>query len=98
MKSYENNRNRIAGAVDNNSSGTWSPEKETSGKEAEIDTLRARIQFLEQFAPKDYYGAPNKKGKPKIFQRCGCYVSSHGRKPQFLNPDGNGYEQLEFDF
>ena len=75
-----------------------SNQNELNEKNAEIDRLRAKIQFLEQFAPKDYYGAPNKKGEPKTQIRRGCYVSSHGRRPQFLNPDENGYEQLEFDF
>ena len=75
-----------------------SNQNELNEKNAEIDRLRAKIQFLEQFAPKDCYGAPNKKGEPKTQIRRGYFTARNGRRPKFLNPDEIGYEQLEFDF
>lgn len=75
-----------------------SNKNELNEKDAEIDLLRSRIRFLEQFAPKDCYGAPNKKGEPKTQIRRGYFTARNGRMPKYLNPDGNGYEQLEFDF
>ena len=72
--------------------------EELSGKDAEIDMLRAKNKFLEQFAPKDDFGTPNRNGKPKVLIRRGCYTSRNGRNPKYPNPDKAGEEQLEFDF
>ena len=57
-------------------------------KEDEIAILRARNDFLEQFAPNDDYGKPNRNGKPRILMRRGYFTSRNGRKPKLLNPAG----------
>ena len=58
--------------------------------------LREKIEYLEQFIPKGEFGEPSSvNGKPKWRQRRGCYVSVNGRKPKRLNPDTNGYLQLD---
>lgn len=58
--------------------------------------LREKIEFLEQFIPKGEFGEPSSvNGKPKWRQRRGCYVSGNGSKPKRLNPDTNGYLQLD---
>ena len=58
--------------------------------------LREKNAYLEQFAPKDEFGDLNKEGKPKVFQRKGCYVTAKGTEPARMDPDKNGYLQLDF--
>ena len=64
---------------------------------AENAELREKIEYMAQFIPDDdEFGKPSKiNGKPKWRQRRGCYVSVNGRKPKRLNPDTNGYLQLD---
>ena len=58
--------------------------------------LREKIEYLQQFIPKGEFGeASSVNGKPKWRQRRGCYVSVNGSKPKRLNPDTNGYLQLD---
>ncbi len=57
-------------------------------KEDEIAVLRARNDYLEQFAPHDDYGKPGQNGKPRILLRRGYYTSRNGRRPKILNPAG----------
>ncbi len=58
--------------------------------------LREKNAYLEQFEPKDEYGTVNANGKPKYQQRRGCYVSAKGTEPTRMDPDKNGYLQLDF--
>ena len=64
---------------------------------AENAELREKIEYMAQFIPDDdEFGKPSKiNGKPKWRQRRGCYVSVNGSKPKRLNPDTNGYLQLD---
>ena len=59
--------------------------------------LREKIEYMEQFIPDDdEFGKPSKiNGKAKWRKRRGCYVSVNGSKPKRLNPDTNGYLQLD---
>ena len=58
--------------------------------------LREKIEYLQQFIPKGEFGETSSvNGKPKWRQRRGCYVSVNGSKPKRLNPDTNGYLQLD---
>ena len=58
--------------------------------------FREQIEFMKQFIPIDEFGDLSKiNGKPKCQQRRGCYVSGKGRRPKRLNPDTNGYLQLD---
>ena len=58
--------------------------------------LREKNEYMEQFIPKGELGDPSAvNGKPKCKQRRGCYVSDKGRHPKRLNPDTNGYLQLD---
>ena len=64
---------------------------------AENAELREKIEYMEQFIPDDdEFGKPSKiNGKAKWRKRRGCYVSVNGSKPKRLNPDTNGYLQLD---
>lgn len=58
--------------------------------------LREKIEFLEQFIPKGELGDPSTvNGNPKWQLRRGYFVSGKGRRPKRLNPDTNGYLQLD---
>ena len=64
---------------------------------AENAELREKIEYMAQFIPDDdEFGKPSKiNGKAKWRKRRGCYVSVNGSKPKRLNPDTNGYLQLD---
>ena len=63
---------------------------------AENAELREKIEYMAQFIPKGELGDLSAvNGKPKWRQRRGCYVSVNGSKPKRLNPDTNGYLQLD---
>lgn len=62
---------------------------------AENAMLREKNAYLEQFAPKNEYGDLNANGKPKVFQRKGCYVTAKGTEPQRMDPDKKGYLELD---
>ena len=63
---------------------------------AENAGLREKLEYLEQFIPKCELGDPSEvNGSPKWQMRRGYYVSRKGRRPKRLNPDTNGYLQLD---
>ena len=58
--------------------------------------LREKIEYMEQFIPSGELGDPSAvNGSPKWQVRRGYFVSGKGRRPKRLNPDTNGYLQLD---
>jgi len=58
--------------------------------------LREKNAYLSQFAPKSDFGDPNKEGFPKYQKRRGYFVSAKGAETSRLDPEKNGYIQLDF--